>query len=129
VDTVPPGSIVFVVPGPIDAVDLDALGDAAGALIRASPSRASLICDVGALDELDETALDALARIQLAARRTGQSIRLRNASRPLVDLIALVGFGEVLPLVSQSGGDLERQAEQREQLGTDEEVDRGDPVA
>ena len=77
--------------------------------------------DAGAITGADETVLDALARLQLAARRIGVSIQLRNACRELVDLLNLVGLaGELL------GVEMRGQPEEREQLGVDEEVDRGD---
>ncbi len=77
--------------------------------------------DAGAITGADEAVLDALARLQLAARRIGVSIELRNARRELVDLLNLVGLASEL-----LGVEVERQPEQREQVGIDEEVDRGD---
>jgi anti-anti-sigma regulatory factor len=59
-------------------------------------------CDVSALTHADELALEALARLQLAAQRMGTSIRLCNASAQLVDLLALFGLSDVLPVVEQS---------------------------
>jgi hypothetical protein len=41
--------------------------------------------------------VDTLARLQLAARRDGYTLRLRNASAELVELIALLGLRDVLP--------------------------------
>ena len=77
--------------------------------------------DAGAITGADEAVLDALARLQLAARRIGVSIELRNACPELRDLLNLVGLaGELL------GVEVEGQPEEREQVGIDEEVDRGD---
>ena len=45
--------------------------------------------DLGVVDEL--------ARLQLAARRQGCSIRLRRAGPELVALLALAGLGDVVP--------------------------------
>ena len=81
-------------------------------------------CDVSALTDTDELALEALVRLQLTARRLGMSIRLHNARRELVDLLALLGLSEVLPVVS--GIESVGQTEQREQVRVDEEVDPGD---
>jgi ABC-type transporter Mla MlaB component len=58
-------------------------------------------CDVAALEKPDVTAIDALARLQLTARRLGRSIRLRNAPVMLRDLLNLTGLCDELPL---SGG-------------------------
>jgi STAS domain len=95
-----------------------------------------VVIDVSALVDADQCALDALARLQLAARRVGTSIRLENAGGELVDLLALVGLSDVLPVVgpetgnpNRSGVEVDGQVEQRKELGIDEEVDRGDPPA
>jgi hypothetical protein len=55
-----------------------------------------LDCDV---DGLEPTlgSIDALARVQLAARRSGLELRLRHASRELLGLIDLVGLTDALP--------------------------------
>ena len=82
--------------------------------------------DVSALTEPDPAILDALVRLQLAARRLGSSIRLENACTELVDLLALVGLPEVLPACAGSGVEIDRQIEQREQVLVDEEVDTRD---
>ena len=66
--------------------------------------------------------VDALARLQLAARREGCSIELRNASAALRDLIALVGLVDVLPL--EAG----REPEVGEELGVQEVVEPRDPA-
>lgn len=42
-------------------------------------------------------AVEALARLQLAARRSGCELRLRHAEPALVALLDLVGLGDVLP--------------------------------
>ena len=94
-------------------------------------------CDVSALTDADELALEALVRLQLTARRLGRSIRLCNASTQLVDLLALVGLTDVLPVVDgagnccelaavDSGVEVNGQVEEREQVRVDEVVDRGD---
>jgi hypothetical protein len=88
-----------------------------------------LVYDVGALTHLDKAALDALARLQLEARRVGATIELQNACAELVSLLALAGLSEVLPVAGASCRPMDGQPEHREQLGVDEEVDRGDPVA
>jgi hypothetical protein len=94
-------------------------------------------CDVSALTDADELALEALVRLQLTARRLGRSIRLCNANTSLVDLLALVGLTEVLPVVDapgecgeadavDSGVEVNGQVEERKQVRVDEVVDRGD---
>jgi hypothetical protein len=62
-----------------------------------------LDCDV---DGLEPTlgSIDALARVQLAARRSGLELRLRHASRDLLGLIELVGLTEALPAADDFSG-------------------------
>jgi hypothetical protein len=88
-----------------------------------------IVVDLSALTEPDPVVLDALVRLQLAARRLGTSIRLENACSELVDLLALVGLSDVLPLVWGSGVEVDRQVEQREEVLVDEEVETGDASA
>ena len=72
----------------------------------------------------DLRTVDALARLQLAARRLGFELRLCNGSRELVELIDFAGLSEVL-CVEPRG-----QPEQREQgLRVEEERKLGDPSA
>jgi anti-anti-sigma regulatory factor len=84
-----------------------------------------IVVDVSALADPDELALEALARLQLAAHRLGASIRLHGACGELADLLDLAGLSDVLPTV-ESGIDADRQVEEREQTLVDEEVDPGD---
>lgn len=84
--------------------------------------------DASRITEPDERTLDALARLQLTARRLGASIRLLDAGPALVDLIQLAGLAGVLE-VAGSGVEVDRQVEEREQVRVDEEVHRGDAPA
>ena len=52
-------------------------------------------CDVAGI-EPDAVTVDALARLQLAARRYGCQVRLRGASRELLELVAFMGLADVL---------------------------------
>ena len=71
----------------------------------------------------DVITVDALARLQLVARRAGRRLRLRKAPDELVELITFCGLGDVLGV--EPGG----QAEEREErLGLEEESDLGDPA-
>jgi ABC-type transporter Mla MlaB component len=53
-------------------------------------------CDVAGIGA-DAVTVDALARLQLAARRHGCQVRLRNASEELRELLAFMGLQDVLP--------------------------------
>jgi anti-anti-sigma regulatory factor len=81
-----------------------------------------LSCDVRALCA-DVAAIDALARLQLAARRAGFELRLLRASPELRCLLELTGLETVLRV--EPG----REPEEREQgLGVEEEAELDDPV-
>jgi STAS domain len=84
-------------------------------------------CDVTALSGPDAVTVEALARLQLLARRSGCRVRLRHARIELRDLLELMGLSEVLPCSS----DLEpgREVEEREPPGgVQEERDPLDPI-
>jgi ABC-type transporter Mla MlaB component len=53
-------------------------------------------CDVSSITHADVATLDALARLQLTARRLGHSIRLCHVRSPLHDLLHLAGWSEIL---------------------------------
>ena len=59
---------------------------------------ALVICDVAGLSDPDCATVDALARIQLTARRLGSGLRLRGASDELHEVLALAGLCEVVGL-------------------------------
>ena len=89
-----------------------------------------LICDVGGVADPDAVTIDALARLQLTARRLGREIGLRHASRELCELLDFAGLSEVIRLSAGSRIDAGRQAEQREEgRGVEEEGDPADPIA
>jgi ABC-type transporter Mla MlaB component len=72
-----------------------------------------IVCDVGWLTIPDAATLDALARLQMSARRFGSTVELHNACPRLIALIELVGLSDVL-VVAGSGVEVERQIEERE---------------
>ena len=55
-----------------------------------------VFCDVRGA-EADVATVDALARLQLTAKRLGCRLRLRNASAELLQLVAFMGLADVLP--------------------------------
>jgi ABC-type transporter Mla MlaB component len=74
---------------------LPGLSERVCALLEGSGATVAF-CDVRGV-EADAVAVDALARLQLAARRHGCHVRLRHASRELLELLAFMGLREVLP--------------------------------
>jgi ABC-type transporter Mla MlaB component len=121
-------TIVLVLSGSISPTDMWALCRRIELLLEGSEADV-VICDVEALSEPDAVTIDALARLQLTARRLGCRVRLRHAYGELIDLLVLTGLAEVVPceeLPLESSG----QAEEREPPGrVEEEADPRDPIA
>ncbi len=90
-----PHSVAFAVTGPIERSDLPGLCERVCALLERSGA-ATAFCDVGGVPP-DAVTVDALARLQLAAHRRGCRIRLRHASKELVDLLDFLALRDVLP--------------------------------
>ena len=89
-----PSTITFAIWGPIEREDLPALCDRVCALLERTGASVAL-CDVAGV-AADAVVVDALARLQLAARRHQCQIRLRGASDQLRDLVAFMGLQDVL---------------------------------
>jgi anti-anti-sigma regulatory factor len=88
-----------------------------------------LVVEVRSITKPDLTTVDALSRFLVSVRGLGCSIRLRNASKELQDLLGLCGLRDVLLLAEELPLVDEWQAEQREQpLGIEEVVEPGDPA-
>jgi ABC-type transporter Mla MlaB component len=88
-------TVAFAVCGPIARSDLPGLCDRVCAILTESRAETAF-CDVAGL-EPDAVTVEALARLQLGARRLGCQVRLQNASEELVDLVAFMGLRDVLP--------------------------------
>ena len=92
--TTGPRAIAFTIHGPIARADLPGLCDRVCALLREQwPDVA--YCEVDGV-EPDAVTVDALARLHLAARRSGCQVRLRGASEELRALVAFMGLADVL---------------------------------
>lgn len=63
--------------------------------------------DCGPLEEPTAANIDQIARLQLAARRSGCQLELRNANPCLLELIDFAGLAEVLRV------EVERQPKER----------------
>lgn len=75
-----------------------------------TPAPHEIVCSAGGL-AADAGTVDALARLQLAARRRGARLSVRDASADLQCLLVLLGLREALGVESS------REAEQREEGG------------
>ena len=105
-----------------------ALGDVAAqlrALLLAHADADEVVCDVGALTRIDASTVDALARLQLTARRLGRRVRLRNAPPRLRELLAFFGLSDAVPLVEPVGEPEQREHPRR----VEERVEPDDPTA
>ena len=90
----PAGAVSLAIRGPIARADLPGLTERVCSLLSATRP-AALLCDVEGVPP-DAVTVDALARLQLAARRHGCRAVLRNASSELRELVDLMGLTEVL---------------------------------
>jgi len=88
-------TVAFAVEGPIRRADLPGLCDRVCSVLAQSGAGVAL-CDVRGV-AADAVTVDALARLQLAARRHGCLVRLRNASPELRELVEFLGLRDVLP--------------------------------
>jgi ABC-type transporter Mla MlaB component len=89
-----PQTVVFAIRPPLRRDDLPGLCDRICALLPRSPGGVAF-CDVAGI-EADVVAVDGLARLQLAACRRRCTVRLRNASDELLELVELMGLSDVL---------------------------------
>lgn len=86
-------TIHFAVSGPIDRDHLPGLCDRICPLLGSGAREA--LCDVAGVPA-DAVTVEALARLQLAARRHGCRVRLRGASTELLELVDFLGLRDVL---------------------------------
>lgn len=122
-----PATGVLVLAGPIARGDVPILCARLRLVLRESGAGV-VVCDVGGL-AANVAAVDALARLQLTARRERRRIRLRHVSRELGELLAFVGLCDVLGAGPGSGLEPGRQAEERKQPpDVEKRVDRDDVI-
>jgi ABC-type transporter Mla MlaB component len=98
-----PETVTFAVRGPITREDLPGLSERVCALMRRCGASV-VVCDVCGV-EPDAVTVDALCRLQLAARRHGCKVRLQRASTELLEVVAFMGLTDVLP---QESADADR---------------------
>jgi ABC-type transporter Mla MlaB component len=89
-----PDTVAFAIRGPIARADLPGLCDRVCALLTENRADFALcdVCDI----EPDAVTVDALLRLQLAARRNGCRVQLRGASPGLCELVQFMGLADVL---------------------------------
>jgi ABC-type transporter Mla MlaB component len=89
-----PRSISLAIRAPLLRADLPGLYERTCALLVGADADV-LLCDVAGI-AADAVAVDALARLGLAARRLGCDVRLRGASPELLALVDFIGVADVL---------------------------------
>ena len=90
-----PRTTRFAIRGPLARADLPRLCGQICAQLEESGATIAL-CDVSGACT-DAVTVDALARLQLTARRHGCQVRLRRASSELLGLLDFMGMRDVLP--------------------------------
>ena len=87
---------VLALDGRIDRADIPAFCERARALIGRSDAD-PVVCDLSRVARPDAATVEALARLQLEARRLGRRLIFRDACGELRDLVAFVGLDRLLP--------------------------------
>jgi ABC-type transporter Mla MlaB component len=127
-DSSPP-TLALVIAGQVARDNGAALCERVRALLGDSDARL-VVCDVAGLSDADIATIDALARLQLTARRLGGTIRLRHAPVELRELLVMAGLAEVVPCSERLPVEPRGETEQREELrGVEEGADPADPPA
>jgi hypothetical protein len=89
-----------------------------------------VVCDVGGVSDADLETVEALARLQLTARRLGGKVWLRHASVELRELLHLAGLEGVVPCRAGFPFEPRGEPEEREEpRRVEKEGDPTDPVA
>jgi ABC-type transporter Mla MlaB component len=86
--------VAVTIRGPLQRTDLPGLYARVCALFTANRG-ATLVCDVTGV-AVDAVAVEALARLQLGARRNGCTVRLLSAPRELIELASFMGLEDVV---------------------------------
>lgn len=124
----PEVTIHVVIAGPVTRAAIVGLCGWVRAILEGSGAD-MVICDVSAVGDPDATTIDALARMQLTARRLGRRVQLRHACADLQNLVMFMGLGDVLPPGAALRLEPRRQAEEgKEARGVEEETDPDDPA-
>ena len=89
-----PRAVSLRISAPLERAALPALFERTCALLEAKDAQI-LRCEVAGV-RADAVAVDALARLALAARRRGCGVRLCGASEELLALVAFLGLADLL---------------------------------
>jgi ABC-type transporter Mla MlaB component len=89
-------SVVLVIHGTVTPGAITGLCSRVRTLLD-DPGVDELTCDLSGVVDPDATVLEALARMQLTARRLHRSIRLRHVQPEMRALLALAGLTDIVP--------------------------------
>ena len=89
---------ILVFNGRIGRTDIEQICEWADPLL-AGADAGLVICDVSAIVDPDAVTIDALARLQLTARRLGHKVKVRHASHDLKQLLEFTGLRDAVPVV------------------------------
>jgi ABC-type transporter Mla MlaB component len=89
-----PQTVAFALDGSIARTELPLLCEHIAELLEKTGAEV-VVCDVSEVAS-DAVSIDALARLQLVARRRGCQARLRGVSGELLDLFDFMGLRDVL---------------------------------
>jgi ABC-type transporter Mla MlaB component len=121
-----PGAIALLIKASIAPADILGLCERVPDLLQGADVDL-LVCDVSALVRPDAVTVDALARLQLTARRFGGRVQLLHACGELLELLAFMGLRDVVPSWARSPVEPRAKTEVREQAcGVKEEADPTD---
>jgi hypothetical protein len=107
-------------------------GSGAGswAVVLCAPGTVEIEILHGDHDRLpDLTVIDTLAKLQLVANRLGWSLRLRGSCDDLRALLDFCGLAATVADEVALGVEVVGETERGEQLGVEEVVEPGDPIA
>jgi ABC-type transporter Mla MlaB component len=90
-----PHATVWAIGPVIERADIPVLCANLVALLDVTDAR-SVVCDVRRIVAPDAVTVEALARLQLTARRFGRHLTICGASQELVDLMTFIGLAGVL---------------------------------
>jgi ABC-type transporter Mla MlaB component len=88
-----PNTVAVSIRGPISRADLPGLCERVCGLLAESEAEA-VVCDVSEV-ACDAVTVEALARLRLAARRSGCRVQLKGACPELVRLVEFMGLTDV----------------------------------
>jgi anti-anti-sigma regulatory factor len=91
-----PNALVLAVGGCVRPDDVQEVVATAAQMMRDDDSE-RVVLDLALLQSRGLSAVDAVVQIQLAARRQGRCVEVRNAAPEMQRLLAFVGLGDLLP--------------------------------